>query len=318
MNEINIDVKNLNQTIMGRRIPHGTFKEAFDKCVELMKLRDYGLPGSGIMVMGPSGSGKTTLTKAVFDYGIKHYGEDSVVRTQLETGSTVKALLQDLICAFGEPRGIKSTSTEIAKRLTGAVSERGCRLIVVDEFQHLIPGGSASAKTIDNILNTFKILDETGVSFLLTGMESIGLLWSSDPQIRSRFQTYYYLSSFIYPKDRSTWINVVRKYLKTLEEFRMSVECENFEDRCFAATGGSMRQLVLILTSAVVNAYEESSHIITNEHLRIATQKQVDELDGLPNAFDVSLEKVMSYAGSRHYLRELASVDRGLGDIFVK
>ena len=83
-------IKTLNEAIVGRCIPH--FEKAFDRSMELLKLRDFGMPGSGIIIYGKSGVGKTTLTKAVLKQGTKLYGEDSVIRTQLTTGSTVKGM----------------------------------------------------------------------------------------------------------------------------------------------------------------------------------------------------------------------------------
>lgn len=313
----NNEVKSLNQSIHGRCIPHGNFKKAFERSMELLELRDMGMPGSGIIVYGNSGVGKTTLTKAVLKQGIKIYGEDSVIRTQLTTGSTVKGMFSELLVGFGDPLAKQSNTKDLERRLVSTIAERECRLIIIDEVQHLIPGGNPSKKTIDNILNAFKILDETGVSFLLSGMDTVMLLWNADPQIRSRFQTHYYLSHFVYPKDRSSWRAVVRKYLDTIEEHGMQVDCPEFEDRCHAATGGAMRPLVQILTKAIVEATRAESKTITAEHLHKAAIIQIDSQDGLPAAFDVSLEKVRQFSRYRETSRELAPIARGMGEIFA-
>lgn len=310
-------IKTLNQAIIGRCIPHGNFKKALDRSMELMELRDMGMPGSGILVYGNSGVGKTTLTKAVLKQGTKIYGEDSVIRTQLTTNSTVKGMFSELLVGFGDPLAKQSNTKDLERRLVSTISERQCRLIIIDEVQHLIPGGNPSKKTIDNILNAFKILDETGVSFLLSGMETMMFLWNADPQIRSRFQTQYYLSHFVYPTDRRSWRAVVKKYIDTIEEHGMQVDCPEFEDRCHAATAGAMRPLVQILTKAIVEASRAGSKTITAEHLHQAAIIQIDSQDGLPDAFDVSLEKVRLFSRHRETSRELAPIARGMGEIFA-
>lgn len=311
-------IKMLNQTILARCIPHGNFQVAFDRAMDLMSLRDWGMRGSGMFVYGNSGVGKTTLTKSVCLHGTKRYGEDSVIRTQLTTGSTIKSILSGLLIAFGDPLASRSSTDQLEKRLAATILERKCRLIIIDEIQHLIPGGKPSKTLIDTILNSFKILDDTGVSFLLSGMETAMLLWNADEQLRSRFETHHYLSHFTYPKDRNEWGKVVRKYVKNIEEYGMHVECSQFEDRCHAATSGAMRQLVLILTTAVVEAYKSKSDTITSEHLHKAALKQIDKQDGFPDAFNVELEKVTQFSRYKETSRSIAPVERGMGGIFAK
>jgi Cdc6-like AAA superfamily ATPase len=312
------DVTGLNLALRERRIPHGKFKEAFERGQELLALADLGMPGSGIMVFGKAGVGKTTLTKALVDYGHKHYGPDSVMRTQLASGATIKGMISNLLYGFGDPRANSGTAQQLNCRLMETIRARRCRLIIIDEAQHLIPGGNPSAVLKDNILNAFKMLDDTGVSFLLAGMETITQLWDSDEQIRSRFQTTYFLSNLVYPKDRPAWRGIIKKYLETMNQFGVTVECPDFEDRLYSACKGAMRPLVLILTNAVSLASKGGETIITREHLREATQKQIDKRDGLPNAFDIDLETVTRFNRETHTVRKLAPAERTLGEVLAQ
>lgn len=314
-----IDAKTINQEILSRIIPHPIFDEAFSKAKELFELKDLGMPGSGMVLHGPSGAGKSTLIEAVYKYGIANYGEDSVIRTKLGHSSNVKAMLSSMIFEFGDPLSKTSTAKDIERRLTTAIKERDCRLLIVDELQHLIPGGTATPRTIDNILDTFKILDETGVSFLLVGMDSVMHLWGSDTQLRSRFRTNIYLGHFSQTKkDQKNWRLVVRKFDKTLQKHGTKIDCPDYEDRFYAATLGSMRQLVLILTTAVAEAAREDSDVITQKHLQIASSKQIDKQDGIHNAFDLDLNRVRQFSRDFQTNTELAPVERGMGEIFRK
>jgi Cdc6-like AAA superfamily ATPase len=315
MPKATIDVASLNKALLARRIPHGKFKEAFERGKELLELPDLGMPGSGIMVHGSSGVGKTTLTHALVEYSLKHYGPDSIMRTQLAPGATIKGVISSLLLGFGDPRSNYGTAQALSMRLKKTIRARGCRLIIIDETQHLIPGGKPSRTLIDNILNAFKILDETGVSFLLAGMDDIMQLWAADQQIRSRFQTTHFLDVLVYPKDRPAWRGIVRKYLDTIEQHGMSVDCPELDDRCYAASKGAMRPLVLILTTAAALAQKSGTTTITIEHLRQAAQKQVDERDGEPNAFDVDMETITRFNQEAHTSRKLAPAPRSLKDI---
>lgn len=317
MTEIKIDVANLNKALRTRRIPHRKFKAAFERGKELLELPDLGMPGSGIMVCGSSGVGKTTLTYALLEYGLKHYGPDSVMRTQLTQGATIKGVISNLLLGFGDPRSNYGSANELSLRLKETIQSRGCRLIIIDETQHLIPGGKPSKTLIDNILNAFKILDETGASFLLAGMDDILQLWSADQQIRSRFQTTYFLDVLIYPKERPTWRGIVRKFLDTIEQHGMIVNCPELDDRCYAASKGAMRPLVLILITAVSLANKAGTTTITSEHLHLAAQKQVDKRDGMPNAFDADLETIAHFNREACTSRKLAPTLRSLKDILA-
>lgn len=309
------NVVGLNRALRKRRIPHGGFKEAFEIGQELLTLSDLGMSGSGIMVFGKSGVGKTTLTNALVEYGQKRYGEDSVMLTELVSGATIKGVISSLLHGFGDPRASSGSARNLTGRLMKTIRARGCRLIIIDETQHLIPGGKLSATLKDNILNAFKILDSTNVSFLLTGTETITQLWDADEQIRSRFQTPYHLSNLIYPNDRPAWRGIVKKFLETMEQFGVSVDCPDLEDRIYAACKGAMRPLVLILTTAISQASNEGKTIITREHLHRATQKQIDKQDGLPNAFDIDLETITRFNRETHTVRMLAPAERTLGAV---
>ena len=318
MGESKFDVAALNRELLARCIQHGNFKRAFDRGIELFELQDVGMPGSGFLVFGPSGVGKTKLTKTLVSYGHKHFGPDSVMRTQLESGATIKGMLSGLLLGFGDPRSSSGTAQDLARRLLRTITARKCRLIIIDETQHLIPGGKASPALVDNILNSFKILDESGVSFVLAGMDSITNLWGADSQIRSRFQTVYHLEPLIYPRDRPTWLAIVKKYKETMEKFEVVVDCPNFEDRLYGATRGAMRPLLLILTSAIVEAHRQGKQVITGEHLRVASEKQVDDRDGCPNAFDLDLQEIVRYNNGAHTNRSLAPVQRSLQEALCR
>lgn len=310
-----IEVARLNRNLRNLRIPHGNFKTAFERGKELFHLSDRGMPGSGVMVFGASGVGKTTLTHALVDYGHKYFGPDSVMRTQLASGATIKGVLSSLLFGFGDPRANVGTAYQLSRRLVNTIKARGCRVIIVDETQHLMPGGAPSKTLVDNILNSFKVLDESDVSFVLAGMDSINQLWNADAQVRSRFQTTYFLDALHYPKDRPTWRGIVKKYRDTMATFGVTVDCPDLEDRLYAATDGAMRQLMLILTSAISEAGEAGRTVVSVEDLCKATKKQMDPLDGLPNAFDVDLEEITRFNREARTKRKLAPIKRGLGDI---
>lgn len=307
-------IRLLNEALSKRCIPHPRFDAAFRRGQELLELQDLGMPGSGILIHGPAGIGKTTLTKALLNFGQKKYGEDAAIRTQLTGGATIKSILSNLLYAFGDPRSEYGTQSQLIQRLSSTISARQCRLIIIDEIQHLVPGGAPSRRIIDNILNAFKILDDTRVSFLLAGLDETLNLWNADAQIRSRFQTRCRLKPFSYPADRKIWLAIVNKYLVTIEDHGLTVSCANLSDRLFSATKGAMRPLVLILMSAAVQACKGNRTTITVEDLRKATASQIDEHDGLQNAFDIELEEIQEFARNCHTMRKLAPVSRRLNE----
>lgn len=310
-----IDIAALNRALRALRTPHGVFLQAFERGKNLFELPDLGMPGSGIMLFGPTGVGKTTLTYALVDYGHKHYGPDSVMRTQLSNGATMRGVLAGLLRGFGDPRPDYGSEQLLAHRLEQTIRSRECRLIIIDEVRHLIPGGKPSRRTVDNILNSFKAVDQADVSFLLAGIDDITHLWHADSQLRGRFQTTYYMKPLIYPEDRPIWRGIVKRFIDTISSHGMTIDCKDVDDRLYAACRGALRPLMLILCTAVSNAGKEGKTAVTVEHLRKAAQTQIDKLDGLPNAFDISLEEVNRFSRTTHSSRELAPVTRGLGEI---
>lgn len=308
----------VNQALRARRIPHGAFKAAYERGKELLTLPDCGMPGSGILVHGESGVGKSALTHALVEYGAKHYHPDAVLRTQLSTGATIKGVISDLLESFGDPLPKRGDVRDLITRLKDSIVGRKCRLIEIDETQHLMPGGNPSRYLIDNILNSFKILDDTGVSFVLAGTDDILSLWSADKQIRSRFQVPFELSALKYPDGRASWRGIVAKFDETIEQHGMEIDCADHADHLHAACNGCMRPLVLILTTAVTTACARGSLVITANDLHSAAMTQVDPRDGKPDAFDLDLEEVQRHSRACHVSRQLAPTERGLNEILRK
>ncbi len=307
--------KRVNEALRARRVPHGNFMSALERGKDLMKLRDLGMAGSGFLLYGESGVGKTALTQALVAYGMKHYGPDAVLRTQLSSGATTKAMLSGLLDAFGDCKPNSGTVYERSRRLRDAINARQCRLLEIDETNHLIPGGNVSRVLVDNILNTLKVLDDTGVSFVLSGMPVILKLWTADEQIRSRFEVTYELNALRYPGDRPAWRGIIAKFLEDIERNGMTVDCPDLADRLHAACNGLMRPLILILTTAVSIACERNSLKIEARDLDRAAHKQIDQLDGLVDAFDLDLEEVARHSKECHSSKVLAPTTRGLNDI---
>lgn len=308
-------IRALTRALFDRRLPHGQFKLAFERAQHLLELADLGMPGSGFMVHGPSGVGKTTLAKTVENYGCTKYGPEAVKLVQLEGSSTIKDVLAAILLGFGDPCSRRGTASELSARLRESIKARQCRLIIIDELQHLIPGASPTPKLIHSILNAFKVLDTTGVSFLLAGTDEIMTLWHADDQIRSRFQGTYQLRPLTYPEDVATWRAIVKEFEKTLMENGVQVNCSGFADRCHAASQGVFRSLVLVIATAATRAIKEGTDTITVTHLSQAAYEQIDPLDGMPQAFDLNLEKLMRFSQDRQN-HALAPVPRSLDEIF--
>jgi energy-coupling factor transporter ATP-binding protein EcfA2 len=158
----------------GRIIQHPRFQELHARITECLEATaDDGEPQC-LCLIGETGVGKTTLVRS-YAAAFPRYETRLGTRTPilyLETPHpiTVKGMTSALLHALGDPRAFKGTQAEMNARLQSYLADCGTRLVILDDFHHLID--KQTNRILRDVSEWLKVLiKNTGIVYLVVGIE---------------------------------------------------------------------------------------------------------------------------------------------------
>lgn len=257
-------------------IRHGRFQQgvtALDRCFQLS--REVDMP-HGVRLIGPPGSGKTALFR---------YFRETLPRSSLFTPGfgaigiragrrpTAGQLVGALLRAFRYPFKGGGGPTVYARRdiAFDLVSEKGTKLVFVDEAQHLVQQmGKRDHRDEEpeptDLLR--EMLDTTGTSLVLAGTDKLDALKDVDPALYDRVPGRLELTHFYLDE---SWKGLVRAWVKACTVFDLTPISNDADITLLhKATEGSMRRLKRLLTEGVLIAVDAGKRSLERDSLALA------------------------------------------------
>lgn len=236
-----------------------------------------------MLILGWSGVGKTTIYE---QYIVKHPIVDNDELTEvpvfvahIPANTTIKGMVSQLLEALGEAdadRGTRFTQTRRLKRLLTACK---VRMIILDEFQHLIDYRSDTV--IQDVANWLKtLLNEVAVPIALVGLPSSIRVLRENEQLSQRFATRRTLEPFKWETLEEQ--REFRRFLANVDKALPLAERSNLADiemafRLHRASGGIVRRVMRIIRRAARLAVQQDATRVTMEILA-KTFSVVDEI----------------------------------------
>jgi hypothetical protein len=163
----------------------------------------YGMQASGGWLMAPSGSGKTRTLLACQHMLVRQTDLDTEVpfiSITLLPAPTMHTIARDLLSALRYPFANSNNFSERANLLFNGLKNRRVRAVFIDEAHHIVEGnGTSNQRDIRNLLK--RLLDETNVCLVMSGLESLKKLRDSDAQLRSRLPAEVVLKTALDEED---------------------------------------------------------------------------------------------------------------------
>ncbi|MBB4041659.1 hypothetical protein GGR34_003337 [Microvirga flocculans] len=118
------------------------YDEMMRVCDEILERLETGSDGESAeltMLTAPSGCGKTTSLRYFLSQVRKLGREGEVLFMAVPAHATIKAITEAFLEALGDPvKDRQSTAARNSTRIVSALHRTGKRLIILDEFQHLL------------------------------------------------------------------------------------------------------------------------------------------------------------------------------------
>ncbi|PSV30908.1 TniB family NTP-binding protein [Photobacterium sp. GB-72] len=230
-----------------------------------------------MMVFGASGVGKTTVIKKY----LSNNKRDSEIRgdiipvLHIELPGNAKPVdaARELLLEMGEPLALYDTDlTRLTKKLTDLIRSVGVRLIIIDEFQHLIE--EKSNRILTEVVNWLKmILNKTNCPVVLFGMPYSKLVLGAKSQLHGRFSIQFELRPFSYEGGTGTFQKFLMHLDKALPfEKQAGLANESLQKKLYAFSQGNMRSLRNLIYQASIEAIDKQHTTITEEDLVFASR----------------------------------------------
>jgi hypothetical protein len=167
-------------------VPYPRHIELHSRCDYLMELGQAtkGQPQRGMRVLAPSGSGKTTAAQAFIQEVERRFPpsreQRPVLYVSLDRATTVKKFYASILIAFGDDFTRYRNELELKQRVIAFLNRLGCRLLFIDEVQHMAKGSGDVTESLKNLL------DLGAVPIVFLGTDDAEAMFSSNLQFNGR------------------------------------------------------------------------------------------------------------------------------------
>lgn len=245
----------------GHIIYHPRFQELHSRITDCLEATvQYGEPEC-LCLMGTTGVGKTTLVRSYVAAFPRHETErgtrSPVLYLETPHPITVKGMTSALLDALGDPLAFKGTQPEMNARLQNFLADCGVRLVILDDFHHLID--KQTNRILRDVSEWLKVLiKNTGIVYLVVGIEGeVERILNANKQLSRLFVREYLLPFRWQPDEPASITDFARliSYVQTALEVKLT-EAEPWPVLLFRihlATGGVM--------SNIMNLFRQASRI---------------------------------------------------------
>lgn len=270
-----------------------------------------------LLVTGETRTGKSCVVREMLRQHAARESESgdikSVVYAVAPPSATLKGLLEALLKGLGDPLWSRGTVSNMTERLYVLLDKVSCRMIVLDEFQHLWPEGRKAGATV--LSDWVKVLVEPGRwGIVAVGLPRSAAIIHTHRQLVSRFRPALRLPLFDWrvESSRLQFRGVLKGFRKQLAPFEFPVlESSELAYRMYLATAGRIGLIAALLDRAVKEAVWDKRMGISIEHLQRAYERSIWMAPHFPVSGGPFLAKFQDIAANQipDAIRTMAEAD---------
>ena len=293
-------------------VAHQLFADALNKVDQSLEASSTTDEPVSCLITGIAGTGKSTICKNLLHKIAKSYppgqvvAKDSVKRTipvflcAIGSGITIKGLAKQMLRELGAS-DVAGDQTDLTYRLHVLLKTCETKLILMDEFQHLLQRGAEKSR--DQVCDWVKnLMNATGIPVVILGTNDCEEIVSAHPQLSRRYTYRAKLRPFEYSLDPSSdYIRVLKSFQKAFSkigEIGLSVEMsdERMALSIYVATGGLMDSMRKLFAQVLLGAHKKHQAKADQEDFVVAYATQYLEGNTVRNVntnpFNLSLSEL--------------------------
>lgn len=224
-----------------------------------------------MIITGDTGVGKSTLIKAIHGRHPPSKQEEGVsipiLIASVPLPATIGGLYTALLTALGAPFPDRGKIEYKRLRLVELLARCHVRMIILDEFQHLVERGTR--QRIEAVADAIKsLINQTTLPFILVGMPAACTVLEYSPQLAGRFPLSAEIPAFNWLEQPASFERLLKCFEQALPFEKPSGFCdETIPARFYLATGGNFRSFTTLVRDASRAALMQGCARIEREHL---------------------------------------------------
>ena len=180
----------------------------------------------------------------------------SIVQATIPYNGTVKALVEALLRAFDDPYWARGSESNQTARLLDFLEKTHCKMIILDEFQHLCDKGQQ--KRLDHTTDWLKtLIEKKPWALVVAGLPESSAIINRNGQLQGRFDHSLVMPLFDWTvaSDRTQFRSIVRSFVAEMHPFELpDLGVEELAFRTYLATSGRIGLFAKLMDRAVRHA----------------------------------------------------------------
>ncbi|MEO8000673.1 MAG: TniB family NTP-binding protein [Arenimonas sp.] len=258
------------------RIDHAGYTAIYDRLIEAYEEVGTSPVPICIHLSGETRTGKSCVVKDFLDNFLPEIREDgrrqTVVYAVAPAKGTIKSVLERLLQGLGDPYWNRGTESNQTGRLLHLLKAVDCKMIVLDEFQHLADKSQKfKLSLVSDWLKT--LVDTNDFGLIAVGLPTSKSVINANAQLAARFDATLTMPLFDWRDAalRVQFKGLLQAFEKQLHPFELpSLKVEDTAFRFFLATSGRVGLLAKLMDRAVKNAIRSNTTKIRLEDLQAA------------------------------------------------
>lgn len=272
------DLRKYSDIVSRIRVDHEDYVSIRNEIIEAYDAIGATATPLFVLITGESRTGKSSVVRDVLEtYHPRQTDERtirSVVYAVAPAKASVKGLLESLLRGLGDPFWSRGTVSSMTVRLHTLLDEVECKLVILDEFQHLCDRNKGGL-----LADWLKVLLESSkFGLIAVGLPSSASVVAGHRQLKQRFDEPLRMPTFDWTDTASAgqFRAVLQQFQKQLHPFVLpNLASREMGLRIFLATAGRIGLVAKLLDRAVRTAIRSHRLEIRLEDLAKAYQRAI-------------------------------------------
>ncbi|PAD28714.1 TniB family NTP-binding protein [Paenibacillus sp. 7523-1] len=266
-------------------IHHPQYDEILQQLEDILYMSDGSVSPEQLFIYGPTGMGKSTVTKEFtkrypsfeVETTTRKFKKIPVLYLRVPPKATPKSLAAKMLEKMGDVLYSSGTEILLTRRIHHYIRELEIRMIVLDEFQHLIDADTDHVlTTAANWVKTFS--EESGIPIVLCGMPNSVKIFAKEEQLDRRYSYKIWMEPFKYSTAEEkilfrAFLNKIEDDLPFADPSNINLANVQMADKFFYISLGVPFYVMKVLEFATEDASKKGEDKLTELHLQQALRK---------------------------------------------
>lgn len=297
------DLSKLRDVVSRIRIDHDAYTNILSELTDAYDAVGTTATPVCLLITGETRTGKSSVVQDLLETYLPTRMEDRMIRSVVyavaPAKATVKSLLESLLYGLGDPYWNRGSMGNMTQRLHTLLDAVQCKMIILDEFQHLCDKGQKYSLHI--MADWLKVLLEgRKYGLVAVGLPTAASVIHGHTQLVGRFDDELKMPLFDW-RDKASATQfraILRQFQKELHPFQLpALDSREMGVRIFLASAGRIGLVAKLLDRAVRNAVRAGTLNIGLEELKAAYERAIWSASLFPVAggpFGAGTEELMA------------------------